>query len=128
MAVGKVESGVAMVDQPAMLMPNGIKVKIAGVRANDEDYAYAKPGENVELRLLGVEEEQLRKGCVLSSIADPVKAATVVEVQLIIVELLEHRPLLTCGYRCSKPDTVKSHSIDLFSPARPHTLRGVRNR
>lgn len=99
-AVGKVESGVAMVDQPAMLMPNNVKIKIIGVRSNDEDYAYAKPGENVELKLIGVEEDQLRKGCVISSISDPVKVATVIEVQLIIVELLEHRPLLTCGYKC----------------------------
>lgn len=99
-AVGKVESGVAMVDQPALLMPNRVKVKIVGVRCGEEDYAYAKPGENVELRLLGVEEDAIRKGCILSSIKQAVPVASLIEAQVVIVELLEHRPLLTAGYKC----------------------------
>eukprot|EP01057_Protomagalhaensia_wolfi_P000767 Protomagalhaensia_wolfi_Nauph_80__766@NODE_143_length_3458_cov_147_083943_g106_i0_p1_GENE_NODE_143_length_3458_cov_147_083943_g106_i0NODE_143_length_3458_cov_147_083943_g106_i0_p1_ORF_typecomplete_len521_score133_39GTP_EFTU/PF00009_27/2_9e45GTP_EFTU_D3/PF03143_17/1_9e27GTP_EFTU_D2/PF03144_25/2_7e02GTP_EFTU_D2/PF03144_25/0_00056MMR_HSR1/PF01926_23/0_0022FeoB_N/PF02421_18/3_4e02FeoB_N/PF02421_18/0_062AIG1/PF04548_16/0_16_NODE_143_length_3458_cov_147_083943_g106_i0731635 len=99
-AVGKVESGVVMVDQPALLMPNRTKVKIVGVRCGDEDYAYAMPGENVELRLMGIEEDAIKKGCVLSSIKQPVPTASLIEAQVVIVELLEHRPLLTAGYKC----------------------------
>eukprot|EP01055_Gregarina_sp_Pseudo9_P000665 Gregarina_sp_Pseudo_9__664@NODE_1422_length_1615_cov_25_192893_g1320_i0_p1_GENE_NODE_1422_length_1615_cov_25_192893_g1320_i0NODE_1422_length_1615_cov_25_192893_g1320_i0_p1_ORF_typecomplete_len489_score162_84GTP_EFTU/PF00009_27/4_5e47GTP_EFTU_D3/PF03143_17/6_1e28MMR_HSR1/PF01926_23/0_00084FeoB_N/PF02421_18/2_1e02FeoB_N/PF02421_18/0_014GTP_EFTU_D2/PF03144_25/1_2e03GTP_EFTU_D2/PF03144_25/0_009AIG1/PF04548_16/0_15_NODE_1422_length_1615_cov_25_192893_g1320_i0881554 len=99
-AVGKVESGVAMVDQPALLMPNRVKVKIVGIRCGEEDYAYAKPGENVELRLLGIEEDAIKKGCVLSSIKQAVPVASLIEAQLVVVELLEHRPLLTAGYKC----------------------------
>lgn len=83
-------------------MPNNIKIRIVGVRSNEEDYAFAKPGENVELRIVGVDEEQLRKGCVISSISNPVPVCTVFEAQMVIVELLEHRPLLTSGYKCSE--------------------------
>lgn len=101
-AVGKVESGVAMVDQPALLMPSRQKVKILGVRNNEEEYAYAKPGENVELRLLGVDEDAIRKGCVLSSIHQRVTVARVFEVQMVVVELLEHRPILTNGYKAGR--------------------------
>eukprot|EP01054_Gregarina_sp_Poly1_P002099 Gregarina_sp_Poly_1__2098@NODE_1554_length_3855_cov_59_429514_g1026_i0_p1_GENE_NODE_1554_length_3855_cov_59_429514_g1026_i0NODE_1554_length_3855_cov_59_429514_g1026_i0_p1_ORF_typecomplete_len486_score67_17GTP_EFTU/PF00009_27/4_9e03GTP_EFTU/PF00009_27/1_2e46GTP_EFTU_D3/PF03143_17/1_8e04GTP_EFTU_D3/PF03143_17/1_5e04GTP_EFTU_D3/PF03143_17/1_8e28MMR_HSR1/PF01926_23/0_00096FeoB_N/PF02421_18/4_2e02FeoB_N/PF02421_18/0_042GTP_EFTU_D2/PF03144_25/8_2e02GTP_EFTU_D2/PF03144_25/0_068AIG1/PF04548_16/0_034S100 len=99
-AVGKVESGVAMVDQPAMLMPNRVRVKIVGVRSGEQDYAYAKPGENVELRLFGVEEDQIKKGCILSSIKQRVPVANLIEAQVVIVDLLEHRPILTAGYKC----------------------------
>eukprot|EP01053_Blabericola_migrator_P008522 Blabericola_migrator_1__8521@NODE_444_length_8414_cov_167_650533_g92_i1_p2_GENE_NODE_444_length_8414_cov_167_650533_g92_i1NODE_444_length_8414_cov_167_650533_g92_i1_p2_ORF_typecomplete_len508_score110_34GTP_EFTU/PF00009_27/1_4e45GTP_EFTU_D3/PF03143_17/4_7e28GTP_EFTU_D2/PF03144_25/3_1e03GTP_EFTU_D2/PF03144_25/0_00044MMR_HSR1/PF01926_23/0_0018FeoB_N/PF02421_18/3_4e02FeoB_N/PF02421_18/0_021AIG1/PF04548_16/0_038_NODE_444_length_8414_cov_167_650533_g92_i142725795 len=98
-AVGKVESGVVMVDQPALLMPNRVKVKIVGVRLGEEDYAYARPGENVELRLLNIEEDAIKKGCVLSSIKQAIPIATLVEAQVVIVELLEHRPILTAGYK-----------------------------
>lgn len=99
-AVGKVESGVAMVDQPAMLLPQKIPVRITGVRCGEVDVCYAKPGENVELKLSGVEEDQVKKGSILSAIKSPVPIASLIEVQMVVVELLEHRPLLTAGYKC----------------------------
>lgn len=100
MAVGKVNSGVAMVDQPAMLMPSKIRVKIVGIKSGETDYAYAKPGENVELRLVGVEEAEIKKGCVISSIKEGVPVTKKIQVQLVVLETLEHKPVITAGYTC----------------------------
>lgn len=77
-------------------------MKICSVRLNEEEVAYAKPGENVEVRLLGIDEESIRKGCVISSIQDACCVTTKIRVQMLVVELLEHRPLITRGYKAGK--------------------------
>lgn len=105
--VGKVESGTVVTGQSAILMPKKLKVKITSVSISDEDVAYAKPGENVLLRVTGVEEDQVTKGLVLCSLDSCCPVATRFIAQVMVVELLEHRPLLTAGYCC----VFHSHTV-----------------
>merc|ERR1711998_402463 len=65
-----------------------------------DEVAFAKPGENIRVRLKGVEEDQVSKGFVLSPLKDPAHSCTRLKVQLMVLELLEARPLLTAGYQC----------------------------
>jgi len=58
-----------------------------------------KAGENLRLRLTGCEESDISQGFVLCSIKNPVPVVTQFEAQLVILELLEHNPIFTVGYR-----------------------------
>ena len=56
-------------------------------------------GENLRLRLTGCEDSDISQGFVLCSIKIPVPMVTQFEAQLVILELLEHNPIFTVGYR-----------------------------
>ncbi|PHJ16172.1 elongation factor tu [Cystoisospora suis] len=99
-ALGKVEAGTLTPGMNCILMPNKNKVKVLGVYIEDDEVAYAKPGENVRIKLLGVEEDQLGNGMMLCPVADPCPVVSSFVGRLGIVELLEHRPLITAGYSC----------------------------
>jgi translation elongation factor EF-1alpha len=59
----------------------------------------AQAGENLRLRLTGCEDSDISQGFVLCSIKNPVPMVTQFEAQLVILELLEHNPIFTVGYR-----------------------------
>ena len=48
---------------------------------------------------LGIEEGDISQGFVLSSIKNPVPLVNAFEAQLLILELLDHNPIFTVGYR-----------------------------
>jgi peptide chain release factor subunit 3 len=48
----------------------------------------------------GAEETDVQTGFVLCSISNPVPMVSTFECQLVILELLEHNPIFTVGYRC----------------------------
>ncbi|KAK7314625.1 hypothetical protein VNO77_33152 [Canavalia gladiata] len=74
--MGKVESGT---DQ----------VKIVAIFIDENRVNCAGPGENLQIRMSGVEEDILI-GFVLSSIANPIATVTEFVVQLAILELLDN--------------------------------------
>jgi len=98
--IGKVEQGTVKPGTKAIIMPNKVATEILAVTIDEEDYTEALPGENIRIRLKGVEEEQVAKGFVLCPLKDPVPACTRFKAQLMILELLETRPLITSGYSC----------------------------
>ncbi|ESS29882.1 putative elongation factor Tu [Toxoplasma gondii RUB] len=99
-ALGKVEAGTLMPGMNCVLMPFKNKVKVTGVFIEDDEVAFAKPGENVRIKLMGVDEDQLGNGMMLCPVNDPCPVVTSFVGRLGIVELLEHRPLVTAGYSC----------------------------
>ncbi|GMF02409.1 unnamed protein product [[Candida] boidinii] len=95
---GKIESGHIKKGTSLMLMPNKMPVEILTIYNETEaeaDSAYC--GEQVRLRLKGVEEEDISPGYVLSSINRPVKTVTRFEAQVAIVEL---KSILSSGFSC----------------------------
>lgn len=100
-AIGKIESGTLYGNNmQCTLMPNKVKVKVMNIFLEDGEVPYAKPGENIRVRLMGVEEDQISKGFVL---CDSVSTCSVVSEfigRVAIVELLEHKPIITAGYFC----------------------------
>jgi peptide chain release factor subunit 3 len=57
MVMGKVESGYCKLNQKCMLMPNKVKVEIVNVYCEDEETDLAVCGENVKVKIKGVEED-----------------------------------------------------------------------
>ncbi|KAF4325310.1 hypothetical protein BBO99_00000413 [Phytophthora kernoviae] len=99
--LGKVESGILKTGQKVMLMPTNTTAVVNQIYINELPVHTAKPGENVTIRLsCGLDEVQ--KGFVLCGIKEenPPRAIHAFAAQIALVDTLEHRPLLTAGYKC----------------------------
>ncbi|KAF8558773.1 hypothetical protein OG21DRAFT_1432380 [Imleria badia] len=95
-AVGKIESGHMRKGDPLVLMPNKANVEIASIYNElEEEVSSAMCGDNVRVRLRGVEDEDISPGFVLTSPKSPVHAVRQFEAQLAI---LEHKNIICAGY------------------------------
>jgi len=74
---------------------------------DDDEVNYAKPSENLRIRISGVEEEDIIPGFVLSSVNKPIPAVLEFDAQLQILELLDHKAIFTAGYKA----VLHIHSI-----------------
>lgn len=69
--------------------------------SKNEAVKYAKPGENVQLRLLHINDETLiNKGDVLCNRDAPMPVSELFEAEVEILELLSYKPILSKGYQC----------------------------
>ena len=94
--VGKIESGRLQRNDALVLMPNRTTVEVSAVYNEVEDeITGAICGDNVRLRLKGVDDEDISTGFVLTSPSNPVHAVRQFEAQLAI---LEHKNIICAGY------------------------------
>lgn len=94
--VGKIESGLLKKGDALSLMPNKDAVEVAAIYNEMEDEVnQALCGDNVRIRLRGVEDEDISPGFVLTSPSKPVHAVRHFEAQLAI---LEHKSIICAGY------------------------------
>ena len=94
--VGKIESGHIRKGDSLVLMPNRVGVEVAAIYTElEEEVGQAQCGDNVRIRLRGVEDEDISPGFVLSSAAKPIHAVRQFEAQLAI---LEHKSIMCAGY------------------------------
>ncbi|CEG67998.1 Putative Elongation factor Tu GTP binding domain-containing protein [Rhizopus microsporus] len=94
--VGKIESGHVKKGSRVMLMPNKQSTEVTAIyNETEEEVEAAFCGDNVRMRLKGVEEDEVMPGFVLCSKKNPVQTTTVFEAQLAI---LEHKSIICAGY------------------------------
>src|ERR1700761_7509623 len=94
--VGKLESGRLAKGDPLLLMPNKAVVELTAIYNEMEDEIQgAMCGDNVRIRLRGVEDEDISPGFVLTSPDKPVRAVRQFEAQLAI---LDHKNIICAGY------------------------------
>lgn len=98
--LGKVESGRIRVGDTLNMSPNNIKVECTGMMIEDEEIDMAEPGENVCVKVKGIEEEDIHIGFVLSHQQNVPKKSVMFEGQIVVLDLLEHKPIMTAGYEC----------------------------
>lgn len=95
---GKIESGHIKKNESLLLMPNKVSVEVVTIyNETEQECDAAFCGEQVRLRIKGVEEEDLAPGYLLTSPNNPVKTVTRFEAQIAIVEL---RSILSNGFSC----------------------------
>lgn len=77
------------------------------------------PGENVKIKLKGIEEEDVSPGFVLCDASNPIKTGKIFDAQVVI---LEHKSIICAGYsavmhiHCAAEEiTVKVISISHYS-------------
>ena len=58
--MGKLESGMLKLNDKLLVMPNKVKVEIVNIYYEDEETDSAICGDNVKLKLKGIEEEVSR--------------------------------------------------------------------
>ncbi|SCU96878.1 LAFA_0G08592g1_1 [Lachancea sp. 'fantastica'] len=95
---GKIESGHIKKNGSTLLMPNRTPVEIVNIYNETEaEVDMAVCGEQVRLKLKGVEEEDISPGFVLTSPKNPVKNGTKFVAQIAIVEL---KSIISAGFSC----------------------------
>ncbi|XP_042399003.1 eukaryotic peptide chain release factor GTP-binding subunit ERF3A-like [Zingiber officinale] len=104
--MGKIESGSISEGDNLLVMPNKASVKVLSIICDENKVRRAGPGENVRVKLAGVEEEDILAGFVLSSVAKPIGAVSEFNAQLQILELLDNA-IFTAGYKA----VLHIHSI-----------------
>jgi peptide chain release factor subunit 3 len=78
------------------MMPNKTAVEVAAITNEmEEEVDIAMCGDNVRIRLRGIDDEDISPGFVLTSSAKPVRAVRQFEAQLAI---LEHKNIICAGY------------------------------
>jgi peptide chain release factor subunit 3 len=98
MVMGKIESGRVKKGDSLLLMPNKHQVEVAAIyteTAEELDAAFC--GDNIRLRLRGVNDEEVQPGFVLTSPQNPVKAVTAFKADLSIIET---KNIICSGYSC----------------------------
>lgn len=100
MVTGKVEQGMVAIGTQCVIQPANIETEVLSVYIEDTEVIHALPGENVRLKLKNVEEDQIHRGFVLSNFSHPCPVVAEFEADVLIVELLEHRPIISAGYSC----------------------------
>lgn len=94
--VGKIESGHLRKGDHLILMPNKDEVEVAAIYDETEtEIDRALCGDNVRVRLRGVDDEDINPGFVLTSPLKPIRAVRQFEAQLAI---LEHKSIICAGY------------------------------
>ncbi|KAJ7781262.1 eukaryotic polypeptide chain release factor 3 [Mycena metata] len=94
--VGKVESGHMRKGDALILMPNKDAVEVAAIyNEMEEEVNSALCGDNVRIRLRGVEDEDISPGFMLTSPAKPIHAVRQFQAELAI---LEHKSIICAGY------------------------------
>ncbi|KAK8046561.1 eukaryotic peptide chain release factor GTP-binding subunit [Apiospora saccharicola] len=98
MIEGKVEAGVVKKGMSLVMMPNKDKVEIAAVYGEqEEEIGIAQAGDQVRIRLRGIEEEDILPGFVLCSQKRLVHNVSTFEAQIKILEL---KSILSAGFNC----------------------------
>ncbi|PIA30910.1 hypothetical protein AQUCO_05300027v1 [Aquilegia coerulea] len=96
--MGKIESGTIREGDSLLVMPNKAHVKVVAIYCDENKARRSGPGENVRVKLTGIEEEDILSGFVLSSIVRPIPSVTEFTAQLQIIELLDNA-IFTAGYK-----------------------------
>ncbi|KAG2280086.1 hypothetical protein Bca52824_051306 [Brassica carinata] len=96
--MGKVESGSIREGDSLIVMPNKEHVKVVAIYCDEDKVKRAGQGENLRVRITGIEDEDILAGFVLSSTVKPVPAVTEFVAQLQIIELPDNA-IFTAGYK-----------------------------
>jgi peptide chain release factor subunit 3 len=80
--MGKIESGMIRLNDKLCVMPNKVKVEVVNIYCEDDETDSAICGENVKLKLKGIEEEEISSGFVLCDLKDTCQFAKVFDAQV----------------------------------------------
>ncbi|KAH6679406.1 P-loop containing nucleoside triphosphate hydrolase protein [Halenospora varia] len=95
---GKIEAGVVKKQMALVMMPNRDKVDVAALYGEtEEEVNMAQCGDQVRLRLRGIEEEDILPGFVLCSPKRLVHCVSAFEAQIRVLEL---KSILSAGFNC----------------------------
>ncbi|CAG0881097.1 unnamed protein product [Darwinula stevensoni] len=93
--LGKVESGSCTKGQSLLLMPNRTSVIVDQLWSDDDEVTQVSSGENVKIKLKGIEEDDVSSGFVLCEPSNPCTSAKLFDAQVVI---LEHKSIICAGY------------------------------
>lgn len=93
---GKIEAGTVAKGQAVLLMPNRQAAEVLSVFLEDLEVRQARAGDNVRLKLRGVEEEDISTGFVVCDPQHPVRTTTSFVAQIAVQAI---RNIMAPGFR-----------------------------
>uniref|UniRef100_A0AAY4C1Q1 Tr-type G domain-containing protein n=1 Tax=Denticeps clupeoides TaxID=299321 RepID=A0AAY4C1Q1_9TELE len=93
--LGKLESGSISKTQQLVMMPNRHTVEVLSLLSDDVETDDAGPGENLKLRLKGIEEEEILPGFILCNAENLCHSGRTFDAQIVIIE---HKSIICPGY------------------------------
>lgn len=93
--LGKLESGSISKAQQLVMMPNRHTVEVLSLLSDDVETDDAAPGENLKLRLKGIEEEEILPGFILCNPDNLCHSGRTFDAQIVIIE---HKSIICPGY------------------------------
>ncbi|TNM97559.1 hypothetical protein fugu_015715 [Takifugu bimaculatus] len=93
--LGKLESGSISKAQQLVMMPNRHVVEVLSLLSDDVETDNAGPGENLKLRLKGIEEEEILPGFILCNAENLCHSGRIFDAQIVIIE---HKSIICPGY------------------------------
>ncbi|KAM6913977.1 G1 to S phase transition 1, like [Lycodopsis pacificus] len=93
--LGKLESGSISKAQQLVMMPNRHVVELLSLLSDDVETDDAGPGENLKLRLKGIEEEEILPGFILCNAENLCHSGRTFDAQIVIIE---HKSIICPGY------------------------------
>ncbi|CAO2658324.1 Nn.00g060470.m01.CDS01 [Neocucurbitaria sp. VM-36] len=98
MVEGKIESGIIKKENKYLMMPNRQMIHISALFGEqEEEIPGATCGDQVRIRLRGVEEEDILPGYVLCSPKRPVHCVSQFEAQVVLLDI---KSIMTAGFNC----------------------------
>lgn len=114
---GKVESGTTQRGAQLTLMPNRKPVEVLQLWSDEDEVSQVCSGENVKIKLKGVEEEEVTAGFVLCDASEPCSTGRIFDAQVVI---LEHKSIICPGYsavlhiHCAIEEVSVKNIVDLI--------------
>uniref|UniRef100_A0A674CRH9 G1 to S phase transition 1 n=1 Tax=Salmo trutta TaxID=8032 RepID=A0A674CRH9_SALTR len=93
--LGKLESGSIAKAQQLVMMPNRHTVEVLSLLSDEVETDEAVPGENLKLRLKGIEEEEILPGFILCNAENLCHSGRTFDAQIVIIE---HKSIICPGY------------------------------
>ncbi|NXA05648.1 ERF3A factor, partial [Sapayoa aenigma] len=93
--LGKLESGSICKGQQLVMMPNKHNVEVLGILSDDVETDSVAPGENLKIRLKGIEEEEILPGFILCDLNNLCHSGRTFDAQIVIIE---HKSIICPGY------------------------------
>ncbi|XP_065899361.1 eukaryotic peptide chain release factor GTP-binding subunit ERF3A-like [Dysidea avara] len=95
MVIGIIQAGAVTRGQQLVVMPNRTPAEVLSVMRNEEEIHSGYSGDNIKLKLKGVEEEDISAGFVLCEPSSVCHTGKLFDAQIII---LEHKSIICAGY------------------------------
>ena len=85
-----------------MISPSGYPAQIGGILDHkNESVMFARPGENVQIKLIHIDDEDMiKKGDVITGRENSIPVTMLFEAEMELFELLEYKPIISKGYTC----------------------------
>ncbi|KAM9305959.1 eukaryotic peptide chain release factor GTP-binding subunit ERF3A isoform 2-T2 [Gastrophryne carolinensis] len=93
--LGKLESGSIAKGQQLVMMPNKHTVEVLSLLSDEVETELVAPGENLKLRLKGIEEEEILPGFILCDPNNLCHSGRTFDAQIVIIE---HKSIICPGY------------------------------
>ena len=101
-AHGKIESGQIRIGDKIMISPSGYPAQVGAILDHkNENVLFARPGENVQIKLIHIDDENMiNKGDVITGREQQIPVTMLFEADVELFELLDYKPIVSKGYTC----------------------------